>query len=293
VDVRPRLRSWLAPLGVLSAITATASCLLTSNFDGLTGNHPTSSGSSMATAGGGVGGSSASGLGGATGSTTTGSGGNTTAVTTGSGGMGVGGGGCVAKNIGGAFPATCVLDDFNRADGDPGINWLIETAGNYDVMGQQLTTPAPSMMGQSVTPGTALWSDVLGPTQEVFVTLASFTPADYELELLLKAQAGPVECGSLQVSYHQGTLDVSKCELSDHLYIALPPGSMMVTFAPGDQLGARATAAGVLTVYKNGQKLGTWDATGFSGYAASGRIGIESDGAKDALAYDDFGGGGQ
>jgi hypothetical protein len=288
VEQRPPLRSALVVFAVFAGLASTASCLLTSNFDGLTGNDTTSSGASTgshASSSGGIGGSGGT----PTSSTETGG----TSVSTGGAG-GAGGGPCMQKNIGGAFPATCVLDDFNRADGNPGLDWLIETAGNYTIFDHQLTTPGPTMSGGTVRPGTALWSDGLGPTQEVFVTLSHFTTDDPELELLLKAQGGAEECGSIQISYHTDHLDATYCEAGVGQFVALlPAGGVPVTFVPGDQFGARATVDGQVSAYKNGKLLKTWDATAFSAFAASGRVGLENDGAKDSLAFDDFGAGGQ
>jgi hypothetical protein len=290
VEHRPPLRSALVGFAVLAGLASTASCLLTSNFDGLTGNETTSSGASTGShasstgaasaGGGGSGGASASSTG------TGGTGG------TGGGTGGSGGAGCMQKNIGGSFPATCVLDDFDRANGDPGLNWLMQGPNDYSILNHQLVTPTPAMPGDVVRPGTTLWSPALGPTQEMFITLSTFTADDYELELILKAQSSPMECGAIQVSYHQGTLDVSYCEING-TFIGMPPGPASVTLHPGDQFGARATVDGKLLAYQNGHLLGTWDSTGFSGYASGGRVGIEMDGLVDKLAFDDFGGGGQ
>ena len=290
MESRPPLRFPVLTLGALAAITSTASCLLTSNFDGLTGNDTTSSGASTGSHASSSGGASAGG-GGSGGTSTSPSGSGGSSVNAGGSG-GSGGGPCVQRNIGGAFPATCVLDDFNRPDGDPGLKWLIQNNGDYTIHDQRLVTPLPMLPGDVLHPGSALWSDVLGPTQEVFITLAQFTPADYELELLLKAQSTPMECGAIQVSYHQGTLDVSYCEING-TFIAMPPGPASVTLQPGDQLGARATVDGKLEAYRNGQPIGTWDSTAFSGYASGGRVGIEMDGLPDQVGLDDFGGGGQ
>ncbi len=294
MESRPSLRFAVVALGAFAAITSTASCLLTSNFDGLTGNGTSSSG-------GGSTGSHASSSGGASAGGGSGNGGTSTrargsggsSVNTGGAGGAGGSGGCVQKNIGGAFPATCVLDDFNRPDGEPGLNWLIQNDGDYLIHNHQLVTPAPAMQGDVVRPGTTLWSAPLGATQEIFMTLSSFTADDGELEFLMKAQSTPMECGSIELSYHQGTLDVLYCNLSGGGFIEMPPGPASVTLQPGDQFGARATADGKVMVYQNGHRLGTWDSTGFEGYAMGGRIGFEMDGIVDVLAFDDFGGGGQ
>jgi RHS repeat-associated protein len=66
--------------------------------------------------------------------------------------------------------------------------------------------------------------------------------------------------------------------------------SISVTFADGDQLGARATANGEVKVYKNGSLLGTRDVSAWPYYDDGGYIGVWLLNAGDAV-MDDFGGG--
>src|SRR4051812_40391322 len=111
---------------------AMTGCLLTSDFGGLEGGSgPTHASAGSASGGGGH----ARGTGGSAGS----AGGDGTGGTGGAAGTGgqAGTGGSVSGSGGAlSFPATGVLDDFNRADGPPGLNWL--NAGNYAVQGNQL-----------------------------------------------------------------------------------------------------------------------------------------------------------
>jgi hypothetical protein len=63
-----------------------------------------------------------------------------------------------------------------------------------------------------------------------------------------------------------------------------------VTLANGDRFGARATAAGIVTVYRNGTLLGSRDVSGWTLNASGGYVGLWLAGASNAL-LDDFGGG--
>jgi hypothetical protein len=62
-------------------------------------------------------------------------------------------------------------------------------------------------------------------------------------------------------------------------------------FSPGDQLGARATAAGVVQVFMNNALLATFDITSFPHHQKGGRIGVNSVSGVPEAFWDDFGGG--
>jgi hypothetical protein len=66
--------------------------------------------------------------------------------------------------------------------------------------------------------------------------------------------------------------------------------SIAVTFVNGDRFGARVSASGQVTVYRNGQLLATRDASAWTYATTTGYIGLWTDRAAAAL-LDDFGGG--
>jgi hypothetical protein len=66
--------------------------------------------------------------------------------------------------------------------------------------------------------------------------------------------------------------------------------SISVTFATGDQFGARAKSAGTVEVYRNGTLLGTRSSTSWPFYPSGGYIGLWFVNASSASA-DNFGGG--
>ncbi len=66
--------------------------------------------------------------------------------------------------------------------------------------------------------------------------------------------------------------------------------SIPVTFATGDQFGARARADGTVEVYRNGTLLGTRSITSWPFYSNGGYVGLWLVNASAASA-DNFGGG--
>ena len=136
-----------------------------------------------------------------------------------------------------------------------------------------------------------------GPTQEAFVTLSALgtaTSAGGAQGLVLKGQ-DPRDhmLGALTVTYDSkaGAVRVSALRVRPTAATAYP--AVSVRFAAGDQLGARATAAGAVEVYRNGALVGTVTLNaadkayfaGRGGYA--GLLYAAAPGAR----FDDFGGG--
>jgi hypothetical protein len=182
----------------------------------------------------------------------------------------------------GVFPATGVLDDFNRANGELGANWGGGTSGYYQIANQQLDV----MNSEAI-----YWSAAsFGANQEVYVTLSAIDAAADEIDLLLKQQGASWQDGVLEVWYHPAS---SKAQVWTYLNGQgwVQRGSdISVTFAPGDQFGARAKVNGMVEVYKNGTLVGTADATGWTPYASGGSIGLWMINASNTT-MDNFGGG--
>ena len=196
------------------------------------------------------------------------------------GGTGGGGGGS-------GFPATPVLDDFNRADGPLGATWSVDTPGGFQVSNDQL-------VGAPGTPGIMVWPTVFGATQEAYITVVSFDPGDGELELILKNQGMIMECDSLEIDFQpsgagagMGMLGVYGCVGNNPMTF----GTVPFTLAPGDQLGARARADGKLEVYRNGVVANVIDISTFPHTGSGGRIGFYSSSLVAPAHLDDFGGG--
>ncbi|MBI1881844.1 MAG: PKD domain-containing protein, partial [Chloroflexi bacterium] len=181
-----------------------------------------------------------------------------------------------------AFPSTSVLDNFNRSNGAIGSNWSGATWG-YTITSNQLYNEGG---------GPIYWDPTsFGANQEVYVTLTHVESAVSEQDLLLKAQSND--------DWGDGLIEVLYDAVGERVqvwtYTAAQDwvqrgADIPVTFANGDQFGARATASGQVEVYQNGGLLATRDVTGWPYYANGGYIGMWFIDA-DTSILDDFGGG--
>jgi hypothetical protein len=186
------------------------------------------------------------------------------------GGTSMGGGGAAA------FPATDVLDDFERAL--LGENWQ-GSALDYPIVEGELTCMNCL--------DAALWHATFGAQQEVFVTLAAFTAETSEINLVLAAQAP--NCELIEVMYmpDEGRIIPAFCTggVWENDF-----QSIYIELEPGHQLGARLDAEGNLGVYLNGDLLNSYDVSAFP--HQGGQIGVNGVAAEGAFdAWDDFGGG--
>ena len=191
--------------------------------------------------------------------------------------------------LSGGFPGAGVLDNFNRANGGLGQNW-VGTTGGYAIRSQRLKVLAG---------GPILWrgpNSVYGVNQEAFVTLVNVDTNGREQDLLLKVQGGSAPDwgkGAIEVLYdaRAGAVRVETFRLRSPawtIYANIP-----VVFNNGDQLGARALATGQVEIYKNGVLIGTVtlnaaDQAFFNN--RGGRIGLWFIDARNSV-LDDFGGG--
>jgi len=199
-----------------------------------------------------------------------------------------------------AFPATGILDDFNRADGPLGANW------GGDVAGQTTFYTISNQEALVLETGGAWWNAAtFGADQEAFLTFAKVGPNLSEQALLLKLNGNSPSSNNaslIKVAYNAPSQSV--------LVWTTDPGNGWVlhdafaaAFIGGDQLGARAQADGTLTVFQNGALIGStnlkagtpWPAAMISG---GGQIGVwfQADEPYDFTApndarFDDFGGG--
>ncbi len=180
------------------------------------------------------------------------------------------------------FPTTNVLDDFDRGNGSLGSNWSGDTAG-YSVASNRLDVGA----GEDIYWNVSAW----GANQEAFVTLTNIDSNGGEQDLLLKSQSSSDwSAGVLEVWYDAANGRVQVWTYTEAQNWVQRGGDIAVTFANGDQLGARATADGQVKVYRNGALLATRDVTGWTYYAEGGYIGLWFINAGNAV-LDDFGGG--
>jgi RHS repeat-associated protein len=180
------------------------------------------------------------------------------------------------------FPSTGVLDNFNRSNNsDIGSNWAGQKA-SYRIKSNKLDVLAS---------GEIFWSPAaFGADQEAYATFATVDSGADEMGLSFKAQGTSYTAGLVQVLY-KPNLQVAR------IYTYLDTQGWMqhgadipVTFANGDQFGARVYASGTVEFYKNGILLGTRTITNWPYLGSGGYIGILNHNAPSGY-FDDFGGG--
>jgi PKD repeat protein len=181
------------------------------------------------------------------------------------------------------FPATAVLDNFDRANGAVGANWAGDVNG-FIVTGNQGT--------QNCCYVSATWNGtgaVFGANQEVYLTIATPSSAAREMDLMLKVQGTSYTAGHIEVRYdaNPGRVQVSTYQSGKWTNRG---ASISTTFAAGDRFGARALANGDVNIYKNGTLLGTRSVTAWPFYNLGGRVGITMENAN-AARIDNYGGG--
>jgi hypothetical protein len=174
------------------------------------------------------------------------------------------------------------LDNFNRANGAPGKKWGGTTAG-YSIVSNRLDVG---------TGGDVFWkSAAFGADQEVFVTINNIDTAGSELSLLLKSQSATTwSSGVIKVLYDPIAHTVQVWTYSSAQGWVQRGADLSVTFADGDQFGARAKPNGIVEIYRNGVLLGSPDAADWTYSANGGSIGLWFTNAGNTLV-DDFGGG--
>lgn len=180
------------------------------------------------------------------------------------------------------FPTTSILDDFNRANGGIGSNWSGSTSG-YSISSNKLSVGSG---------GNIYWGNTLfGSEQEVYVTFTQVGTSAVEQDLLLKSQSSTSWTGGvIEVLYDAPAEKVQVWTYHTSQNWVQHGADIPVTFANGDQFGARARADGIVEVYKNGVLLATRDVSSWTYAAEGGYIGLWFIDATEAV-LDDFGGG--
>jgi len=183
---------------------------------------------------------------------------------------------------GGGFPSASTLDNFNRANGGMGSHWGASTTG-YAISSNQLRVSSG---------GNVFWkASSFGPNQEVFVKLANMDNSAQEINLLLKAQSSSAyDSGVLKIQYAPAQEVVRVWTFTNAQGWVQRGTDMPVSFDTGDRFGARATAGGLVQVFRNSTLVGSADITEWPLYTAGGYIGLWMINVDNTL-LDDFGGG--
>jgi hypothetical protein len=198
------------------------------------------------------------------------------------------------------FPKTPVLDDFNRADGGVGGNWVGSTdpiTGAFRIRGNEV---------QVFDSGTMIWNapgSNFGAAQEAYFTLVKPAPTADRQGVILKFNGTSPEAPDaslIEVAYDATTSQVRIRTLAPAQGWVERAVFNGISFSPGDVFGAGALRANV-GAFKNGVLLGStnvrfganpWPAA-LAG--AGGQIGVvfaaPSFDEPNEARFDDFGGG--
>ena len=188
------------------------------------------------------------------------------------------------------LPPAALLDDFNRANGGIGSNWLGSRSG-FGVRDASV---------EVFNGGPIYWyqngSGLFGIDQEAEVALTSVNGAATEQDLLLKVQSNPTpnyRLGEIEVIYDALHQSVRVETVLPNATAWTQYASTSVTFFDGDRLRGRALSSGVVEIYQNDKvvsrtTLSASDQTFFNG--RGGYIGVWFDNAYTAR-FDDFSGG--
>jgi hypothetical protein len=198
-----------------------------------------------------------------------------------------------------SFPLTGVLDNpsttlrtgFNRSNGGIGSGWSGATSG-YSIASNKLD-PSTTLRTSVGNGGDIYWNaNAFGASQEAYIKFSTVASSGEEQDLILKSQCNySYSCGMLEVWYDAPNQKVMVVTYtSSQGWVQHGADITSVTFANGDVFGARATANGQVSVYKNGSLLGTRDISSWPYYDDGGYIGLWFVNAGNAL-LDDFGGG--
>jgi hypothetical protein len=185
------------------------------------------------------------------------------------------------------FPSTPVLDTFG--DASSLSSWIGLHQDSYGIADGTLV----DTLDASAPSSALLWHSPFVANQEVYATFAAFDPNVYRIALLLAVQ-NPTRPTNEQpdgvyVYYSgRGLLGVGTRESMS----GAPSGTWGVTLQPGHTVGARMSA-GCVSVYVDGQLLGSVDVSNAQTLLDGGYIGVYSEvsGGGQPSAWGDFGGG--
>ncbi len=156
--------------------------------------------------------------------------------------------------------ASAVTDDFNRANGAMGANWM----GNYTGVANPTIVNGPiagrvraSALGQT---NLQVWSTSIGLAQTAQVTLTTYGAGlNGDGAVLLRASPTPTDS-----FYYIAANNVATGGVSTYIYrcengpCTNPAQDNSIVWAPGDVLRATIDVGGTITVYRNGAQVFTY-----------------------------------
>lgn len=157
------------------------------------------------------------------------------------------------------------------------------TSGSYRISTNQLDV---------VADGDIYWgSQLMGASQEIYVTVVIVDPAGAEMDLLLKSQRSDTwTAGLVEVWYDAANRRAQVWTYAPSQGWVQQGADIPVTLANGDRFGARALSTGVVEIYHNGVLKGSASVASWPFISNGGYIGLWTVAAGSTI-FDDFGGG--
>jgi hypothetical protein len=193
-----------------------------------------------------------------------------------------------------SFPATPILDDFNRADEGSVGPPVVQMTGWRDMSGQGVigvrNNQAAGLVGG--TANHSGWDQVFGSEQEAYVTVAVKPLNSEEINLYLRVDEGLQGYCYGYIYYREGTSDKHYIMRIDSVSATQISPTVYQTIGIGDKLGFRALG-NEFTVYRLPSGSSTWQVLvgpiTDSTYTHRGYISLDHN--SDTIRTDDFGGG--
>lgn len=190
----------------------------------------------------------------------------------------------------GGFPATAVLDDFNRANTGPppSASWTTWLSDGLKVVSNQC---APNDSGDN----NAYWNTAMTHADvEAYVTIATPPATGGVTHVFVRLDTATVSSYSVACGVNAGNDDIQLFRWDGGVATSIA-GPYSVAFANGDKIGIRCHSSQIEAWVSLGgiwQKLGAVTDTTYSGASPNNKIALHNVGnGTTAARYDDFGGG--
>lgn len=179
------------------------------------------------------------------------------------------------------FPATPILDDFNRADGALGSNWVSPVGGAAAMAVVSNAAQTPAFFS-----GDAVWSaSVFAQESEAFVAMSFFIEFNR-----VYVRVGDTNPSTNGYSVFVDTSNLILERFNNGIYTQLG-STLSISLIPGNMFGIRAIGT-QLSAYVNRGYWGMVKTATDSTYLRGGYIGMRCDNLSNGGAsLDDFGGG--
>ncbi len=183
------------------------------------------------------------------------------------------------------FPTTSVLDNFNRANGDPGTNWTFPV-GNQGGLKFTIDTNQAAFPDST---NEGYWNvSTYGPDCEVYTGLPTVAGSDFEMYMRVASPGGSFNCYALKWNSVFQRLNYFRVDSGVFTQLGANDDSVAGPVS-GDSVGAEINGTTLTAHIKQG---GTWAAYATrtdSTYSAAGYLGWYDN--SSTLRGDNFGGG--